>query len=77
MRAGSDLMMTVLLLALASGLLVAGYAWQGGRVPDPERKAGQLWADVSKLSFDQCPRDNGTGFWMGCTDRAPMRGPRR
>jgi hypothetical protein len=73
MRTSSDFMVTIFMTAIAAALAFVGYAYQRGVTPDVERYAGKMWADVSHDTFASCPRDNGIRFWMGCTDKAPMK----
>jgi hypothetical protein len=64
-------MVTIMMMAMASGLAVTAYSWRRGMAPDVERIAGRMWADLSQKGFAECPRQNGFRFWMGCTDKAP------
>jgi hypothetical protein len=70
-------MVTIIMMAVAFVLVLAGYSWQRGMTPDVERVAGRVYADVKRNTFAQCPRDNGMKFWMGCTDLAPTEKERR
>jgi hypothetical protein len=73
MRTGSQFMVMLFMMAVASALALVTHAWLTGGTPDVERLAGRKWADLSHEAFSDCPRDNGIRFWMGCTDEAPIK----